>query len=91
MLRLRVALMANWIKEGAAVRSAAQIVPVRHLLVDDNGSWSLWCSGGKGRPQTAVAGNKRFCRGCLTLANEAIEDETLTPDSVQGWPVKAPA
>ena len=83
--------MADWIKEGAASRSTAAIAPVRHLLVDDNGDWSLWCSGGKGHPQTPVLGNERFCRECLALANEAIEDETLNAADVSGWPVKVPA
>ena len=83
--------MTNWIQEGAAERSTAQIAPVRHLLVDDNGKWSLWCSGGRGHPQTAVLGNEKFCRECLTLANEAIEDETLAPEHVIPWPVKVAA
>jgi hypothetical protein len=83
--------MADWIKEGCAERSAARIVPVRHLLVDDNGNWSLWCGGSKGHPQTPVPGNERFCRECLELANEAIGDETLDPADVHGWPVKATA
>lgn len=81
----------DWIREGAAERSAAGITPVRHLLVDGNGRWSLWCSGGKGRPQTPVTGNKRFCRECVALADEAIEDETLDPGDVALWPVKAVA
>jgi hypothetical protein len=81
--------MTDWIKEGCAERSAARIAPVRHLLVDDNGNWSLWCGGSKGRPQTPVPGNNKFCRECLALADEAIEDETLAPESVIPWPVKA--
>lgn len=51
----------------------------------------MWCSGGKGVRQTPVVTNKRFCRECLTLANEAIEDETLDPSSIQGWPVRSAA
>lgn len=47
----------------------------------------MWCSGGKGHPQTPVTGNGRFCRECIHLANDAITDETLAPDDVQGWPV----
>ncbi len=81
--------MADWISGGAAVRSISQIVPVRHLLVDDNGRWSLWCSGGEGHQQTAVTGNDRFCHACLALAREAIEDETLAPGDLAGWPVEA--
>jgi hypothetical protein len=80
--------MADWIKEGAAARSTTRIAHVRHLLVDDNGTWSLWCSGGKGNPQTPVPGNKRFCRECLALANDASKDGTLAPDDVAGWPVR---
>jgi hypothetical protein len=83
--------MADWITEGCAVRSAARIAPVRHLLVADNGNWSLWCGGSKGHPQTAVLGNGRFCPECLALANEALEDETLAAADVCGWPVKEPA
>jgi hypothetical protein len=83
--------MADWIEEGAAERSATQVVPVRHLLVQEHGGWSMWCSAGKGLPQTPVPGNRKFCRACVTLANEAIADGTLTPDDVQLWPVKAAA
>jgi len=83
--------MANWINEGCAERSAARIAPVRHLLVDDNGNWSLWCGGSKGHPQTPVPGNSKFCRECLALASEAIADETLAADDVCGWPVKVSA
>jgi len=48
----------------------------------------MWCSGGKGHSQTPVLGNSRFCRECVRLANDAIADETLNPDDVQGWPVE---
>ena len=83
--------MADWIAEGCSERSAVQIAPARHLLVEHGGEWSMWCSGGKGVRQTPVVTNKRFCRECLTLANEAIEDETLDPSSIQGWPVRSAA
>jgi hypothetical protein len=83
--------MADWIKEGCAERSAARIAPVRHLLKYDNSTWRLWCSGGRGHPQTAVLGNDRFCSECLALANESIEDETLDPSDVSPWPVKVAA
>jgi hypothetical protein len=79
--------MADWITEGAAARSTAQIAPVRHLLVQTDGGWSLWCSGGKGSPQTAVLGNDRFHRECIALANAAIAEHTLDPADVSGWPV----
>ena len=80
--------MADWIREGAADRSAARIAPTRHLLVETGDGWLLWCSGGKGHSQTPVLGNSRFCRECVRLANDAIADETLNPDDVQGWPVE---
>jgi hypothetical protein len=84
--------MADWIREGTAHRTRVRIDPVRHLLVDDGhgrGGWALWCSSGKGRPDSNPHSNK-FCRECLTLANEAIEDDTLSPSDVSGWPVKEP-
>lgn len=81
-------MSGEWIDEGASERSAARIEPVRHLLVDNGGEWLMWCSAGKGSRQTAVSTNKRFCRECLALANEAIEDDTLSPADVSGWPAK---
>lgn len=82
--------MADWISEGAAERSAVQIFPVRHLLVQEPRGWSMWCSAGRGVPQTANPGNKKFCRGCRTLANEAIADGTLAASDVSLWPVTGP-
>jgi hypothetical protein len=79
--------MADWIREGCSARAATQIVPVRHLLVEDNGGWSMWCSGSRGLPQTPVTGNNRFCRACAGLARDASADGTLAPDDVAGWPV----
>jgi hypothetical protein len=78
--------MASWIIEGTAHRSPVRMYPVRHLLVDNGGEWTLWCSGGKGRPDCNPH-SKKFCRECVSLANEAIEDDTLAPDDVNGWPV----
>jgi len=80
--------MASWIKEGTAHRTRVRIDPVRHLLVHGGAEWVLWCSSGKGRPDCNPH-SKKFCPECLALANEAIGDETLAPDDVSGWPVKA--
>lgn len=83
--------MSDWICEGMAARSPLRIDPVRHLLVDDGhgrGGWALWCSSGKGRPDNNPH-SKKFCRECVTLANEAIDEEMLDPSDVSGWPVKS--
>jgi len=81
--------MTSWITEGTAHRTRVRIDPVRHLLVDDcHGGWAMWCSFGKGR-KDCNPHSRKFCRGCLALAREAIEDDTLSPDDVSGWPVSA--
>jgi hypothetical protein len=78
--------MSSWIVEGTAHRSRVSPAPVRHLLVDNCGEWSLWCSSGKGRKDYNPH-SKRFCHECLALAKEAIAEETLDPSDVHGWPV----
>jgi hypothetical protein len=79
--------MADWIKEGTAHRSPIHKYPVRHLLVDDcHGGWALWCSSGKGRPDSNPH-SRKFCHECTRLACEAIADETLDASDVNGWPI----
>jgi hypothetical protein len=80
--------MADWIVEGTAHRSPVRRDPVRHLLVDDGsgrGEWALWCSSGKGRKDYNPH-SKKFCRGCVQLAKDAIADDTLALSDVHGWP-----
>ena len=81
--------MADWIAEGTAHRSPVRKYPVRHLLVDGRANgwdWSMWCSGSQGRKDYNPHSPK-FCRECAQLARDAIEDDTLSPDDVNGWPV----
>jgi hypothetical protein len=78
--------VASWITEGTAHRSPVRRDPVRHLLVQDNSDWRMWCSYSKGR-EDSNPHSKKFCRGCVALAKEAIAEETLSPSDVSGWPV----
>lgn len=75
--------MADWIAEGTAARSRIQRNPVRHLVV----TGLLWCSAGKA-VKDYNPHSPRFCARCKALANEAIADGTLSPEDVQGWPVR---
>lgn len=78
--------MSSWIQEGTAHRSAVRKYPVRHLLVDNCGEWSLWCSSGKGRPDCNPH-SKKFCRECLALAKDAIAEDMMSPSDANGWPL----
>lgn len=83
--------MADWLREGTAARTRLRIDPVRHLLAQDqHGDWRLWCSAGAGRLDNNPH-SRKFCRACVALAVEAIAEDTLSPDDVTGWPVRATA
>lgn len=77
--------MTDWISDGVAARSRWGIpLPVRHLVIDDDGTPRLWCSGGPARREDNPQ-STRFCAPCKALAREAVEDGTL--EGVSGWPL----
>lgn len=77
--------MAGWISNGVSARSRWGIPqPVRHLVIDDNGTPRLWCSGGAARREENPQ-SLRFCPTCKALAREAAEDGTL--ERPTGWPL----
>jgi len=81
--------MAEWITEGCAERSATRIMPLVHLLVESSDiPWRMWCSAGAGIKQTTlrVPGNPpRYCPACRKLAQEAVNEGTLSADDLPGW------
>jgi hypothetical protein len=88
--------MNDWITEGVSTRSPWGITnPVVHLLLADSGD-RMWCSGGAGRPEVHHAnstptGRRRLCRECRALAQEAVDDETLSPDRLtRDWRLREP-
>jgi hypothetical protein len=78
-----------WLIEGTAHRTAVRRDPVRHLLVDDGrgrGEWALWCTSGKGRPDSNPH-SRKFCRGCVALTRDAVAAGDLDLADVNGWPL----
>jgi hypothetical protein len=77
--------MTDWISNGVSARSRWGIPqPVQHLVIDDNGTSRLWCSGGAARREENPQ-SRRFCSGCKALAGEAVQDGTL--EKPAGWPL----
>lgn len=87
----------SWLTEGVSARSTwGRPDPVIHLLVEDGKR--LWCSGGAGRAEVHHAnetetGRLRFHWECRALAQQALDDGTLSPDDsiVRKWRLRVPA
>jgi hypothetical protein len=84
-----------WLTEGVSTRFPwGRTDPVIHLLLTgaDN---RMWCSGGAGRaevhhPNSTPAGRLRFCRECKALAQEVVDEGTLSVDDLRRWHLRAP-
>lgn len=79
--------MSEWVTEGCAQRSATRIRPVVHLIIRSSSN-RMWCSGGAGIAQTTlhVPGvPPNHCPDCRKLAQEAVDEETLSAADLPGW------
>jgi hypothetical protein len=76
-------VIESWLTEGTAARSPVQRTPVIHLLVQQDGAWNMWCTGGAGREDNPH-GN-RLCRKCRTLARDAVTAGDLDNRNAGRW------
>lgn len=83
--------MAEWLTEGASERSAQRLAPILHLLVKGPGDgFQMWCTAGRGVERTQYHVTRR-CPDCRKLAQEAVDDGTLSPAALSGWKITGTA
>lgn len=73
----------QWLVEGTAHRTRVQEKPVIHLLVDQGGERVMWCTSGKGRPDSPHGG--RHCGDCAGLLVDAVAEGMADPDEHRNW------